>query len=264
MVDKISSQKISDFLDEDLKDKIIIEVLEKTTSTNTIIRQRADKSPEGLVVVAEEQSEGRGRLGRSFFSPGGTGLYISLLLRPEIEPSEAVMITTAAAVAVCEALEKVGAVTPQIKWVNDVFVKGKKVCGILTEASFNPESRKLKYAVLGIGINMYEPEGGFPDEIKNIAGSVFSETRENLRDMVTAYFLNSFMEYYYKLSQKEFLKKYTERCFVLGKEINVICGDCVKSAKALSLDESLGLNVEYDNGEKAVLSSGEISIRTKA
>ena len=264
MIDKISSQKISDFLNEDLKDKIIIEVLEKTTSTNTIIRQRADKSPEGLVVVAEEQSEGRGRLGRSFFSPGGTGLYISLLLRPEIEPSEAVMITTAAAVAVCEALEKVGADTPQIKWVNDVFVKGKKVCGILTEASFNPESRKLQYAVLGVGINMYEPEGGFPDEIKNIAGSVFSETRENLRDMVTAYFLNSFMEYYYKLSQKEFLKKYTERCFVLGKEINVICGDCVRGAKALSLDESLGLNVEYDNGEKAVLSSGEISIRTKA
>ena len=264
MVDKISSQKISDFLNEDLKDKIIIEVLEKTTSTNTIIRQRADKSPEGLVVVAEEQSEGRGRLGRSFFSPGGTGLYISLLLRPEIEPSEAVMITTAAAVAVCEALEKVGADTPQIKWVNDVFVKGKKVCGILTEASFNPESRKLQYAVLGVGINMYEPEGSFPDEIKDIAGSVFSETRENLRDMVTAYFLNSFMEYYYKLSQKEFLKKYTERCFVLGKEINVICGDCVRGAKALSLDESLGLNVEYDNGEKAVLSSGEISIRTKA
>ena len=264
MVDKISSQKISDFLDEDLKDKIIIEVLEKTTSTNTIIRQRANESPEGLVVVAEEQSEGRGRLGRSFFSPGGTGLYISLLLRPEIEPSEAVMITTAAAVAVCEALEKVGADTPQIKWVNDVFVKGKKVCGILTEASLNPESRKLQYAVLGVGINMYEPEGGFPDEIKNIAGSVFSETRENLRDMVTAYFLNSFMEYYYNLSQKEFLKKYTERCFVLGKEINVICGDCVRGAKALSLDESLGLNVEYDNGEKAVLSSGEISIRTKA
>ena len=82
--------------------------------------------------------------------------------------------------------------------------------------------------------------------------------------MVTAYFLNSFMEYYYNLSQKEFLKKYTEKCFVLGKEINVICGDCVRGAKALSLDESLGLNVEYDNGEKAVLSSGEISIRTKA
>lgn len=264
MIDKISSQKISDFLNEDLKDKIKIKVLEKTTSTNTIIRQRADESPEGLVVVAEEQSEGRGRLGRSFFSPGGTGLYISLLLRPEIEPSEAVMITTAAAVAVCEALEKAGADTPQIKWVNDVFVGNKKVCGILTEASFNPESRKLQYAVLGVGINMYEPEGGFPEEIKDIAGSVFSETRENLRDMVTAYFLNSFMEYYYNISQKEFLKKYTEKCFVLGKEINVICGDCVRGAKALSLDESLGLNVEYDNGEKAVLSSGEISIRTKA
>lgn len=264
MIDKISSQKISDFLNEDLKDKIKIKVLEKTTSTNTIIRQRADESPEGLVVVAEEQSEGRGRLGRSFFSPGGTGLYISLLLRPEIEPSEAVMITTAAAVAVCEALEKAGADTPQIKWVNDVFVGNKKVCGILTEASFNPESRKLQYAVLGVGINMYEPEGGFPEEIKDIAGSVFSETRENLRDMVTAYFLNSFMEYYYNISQKEFLKNYTERCFVLGKEINVICGDCVRGAKALSLDESLGLNVEYDNGEKAVLSSGEISIRTKS
>lgn len=263
MVDKINSEKIYRILNETLRDKIKIDVLEKTTSTNTIIRQRVDGSPEGLVVVAEEQSDGRGRSGRSFFSPGRTGLYLSLLLRPEIDPSEAVQITTAAAVAVCEALEKLEADNPQIKWVNDVFVKGKKVCGILTEASFNPKNGKLQYAVLGVGINMYEPRGGFPDEIKDIAGAVFSEECEDLRNKVIACFLNSFMEYYAQLSEKKHFTQYAERCFVLGKSINVICGDSVRSAKALSLDENCGLCVEYDNGEKAILGSGEISIRTK-
>ncbi len=263
MVDKINSEKIFCFLNDSLKDKMKIRVLEKATSTNTIIRQSASESPEGLVVVAEEQSEGRGRMGRSFFSPGRTGLYLSILLRPEIDPSEAVQITTAAAVAVCEALEKAGADNPQIKWVNDVFVKNKKVCGILTEASFNPQNGKLQYAVLGIGINMYEPEGGFPEEIKDIAGTVFSEESEDLRNKVIAYFLNSFMGYYFQLSEKKHFTQYAERCFVLGKGINVICGDSVRSAKALSLDENCGLCVEYDNSEKAILGSGEISIRTK-
>lgn len=263
MVDSIKSEKIVQFLDTDLKDKIKIEVYEKASSTNTLIRQRVNEIEEGFVIVAEEQTEGRGRLGRTFFSPDKTGLYISLLLQPDIDPSEAVMITTAAAVSVCEALEKSGADNPQIKWVNDVFVNNKKVCGILTEASFNPESRKLQYAVLGVGINIYEPEGGFPEDIKDIAGAVFSEKSEDLRNRVTADFLNSFMNYYYHISEKQHCERYAERCFVLGKDINVICGDSIKSAKALSLDENCGLCVEFDDGEKAVLNSGEISIRMK-
>lgn len=263
MVDSIKSEKIVQFLDADLKDIIKIEVLEKATSTNTLIRQRANELEEGFVIVAEEQTAGRGRLGRTFFSPDKTGLYISVFLKPRIAPQDAALITTAAAVAVCEALEKAGADNPQIKWVNDIFVNNKKACGILTEASFNAQSGMLDYAILGVGINIYEPEGGFPEDINNIAGAVFTEKNEDLRNRVIAYFLNSFMRYYQNLSEKAYFDKYTEKCFVLGKDINVFCGDSVRCAKALSLDENCGLCVEYDNGEKAVLSSGEISIRVK-
>ena len=263
MIDKINSERIFQILNEELRNEINIEVFEKVTSTNTLIRQRAEACKEGLVFVAEEQTAGKGRLGRSFFSPGRTGLYISLVLKPKIQPQDAVMITTAAAVSVCEALEKSGADNPQIKWVNDVFVNNKKVCGILTESNFNPQSGMLDYVILGIGINVYEPEGGFPEEIKDIAGAVFSEKSEDLRNIVAADFLNSFMNYYYHISEKLHFEKYAERCFVLGKDISVICGDSVKAAKALSLDEGCGLCVEFDNGEKTVLNSGEISIRMK-
>lgn len=263
MIDAINSEKIFCFLNEELKKKINIKTFEKVSSTNTLIRQMAQECAEGLVFVAEEQTAGKGRLGRSFFSPGRTGLYISLLLKPKIKPQNAVMITTAAAVAVCEALEKVGADNPQIKWVNDVFVNSKKVCGILTEGNFNPQSGMLDYVILGVGINMYEPECGFPEDIKDIAGAIFVPKKEDLRNIVTAYFLNSFMEYYNNISEKTYLSKYTERCFVLGKNISVHLGNSVRDAKALSLDENCGLCVQFDDGEKTVLGSGEISIRVK-
>lgn len=263
MIDIINSEKIFQFLNKDLKNKINIEVYEKVSSTNTKLRERAKECEEGLVIVAGEQTAGKGRLGRSFFSPGRTGLYISVLLKPEIKPQDAIMITTAAAVAVCDALEKAGAYNPQIKWVNDIFFNDKKVCGILTEASLAAGSGMLEYAVLGVGINMYEPDCGFPSDIKDIAGAIFSKKIENLRNRVVAYFLNSFMEYYNNLSKKIHLPAYAEKCFVLGKEINVISGDIIRTAKALSLDENCGLCVEFTEGERAVLSSGEISIKVK-
>lgn len=262
--DIIAVDGIKEFLDKDLKDKICVEVTGKTTSTNDILKSRAAQGEkEFTLLVAGEQTKGKGRMGRTFFSPGDTGVYLSLLLKPAIKPADAVLITTAAAVSVCEALEKCGAPTPKIKWVNDIFVEDKKVCGILTEASFNIENGTLDYAVLGIGVNMYEPEGGFPDDINNIAGWVFSEKRDDLRNRFVACFINSFISYYENLENKKHCAEYERRCFVVGKNINVISSGSVRPAVALGVDENCGLAVRFENGETAVLNSGEISIRVK-
>lgn len=264
MTDVISVVGIERFLSEDIRSEIKTEVFKTVDSTNKIVKDRASQGArEGLFAVAGEQTQGRGRLGRSFYSPTDTGLYMSLLLKPAIKAEDAVLITTAAAVSVCEALEKVGTENPQIKWVNDIFVNSKKVCGILTEASFNSKNGAFDYAVLGVGVNVYEPESGFPEEIKDIAGSVFAEEKENLRNRIAAEFLNSFMGYYKELSKKPHNSEYARRCFVTGKRIDVIKGDAVRTATALSVDENCGLLVEFSDGVREVLTSGEISVRVQ-
>ena len=132
------------------------------------------------------QTQGRGRLGRSFFSPSDSGLYMSILLRPDMAAADAVKITTAAAVSVALAVEKVSDQKPDIKWVNDIYINGRKICGILTEASFSMESGGLDCAVLGIGVNTYEPEGGFPEAIRDIAGPIFHERKSDMRNRIAA------------------------------------------------------------------------------
>ncbi len=260
--DTISFAGIAKFLDDRANKFIKAKIIDKTTSTNDIIKEyAANGEKEGFLLVSGEQTNGKGRMGRNFFSPGDTGVYMSLLLRPKIKPADAVLITTAAAVSVCEAFEKLGVDNPQIKWVNDIFVNNKKVCGILTEASFNTEKGTLDYAVLGIGVNMYEPQNGFPEELSAIAGAVFAEKSEDLRNKFIACFINSFMMYYKELESKKHCKLYAERCFVIGKEINVISGDDIRKAKAISIDENCGLVVRFDDGENAVINSGEISVR---
>lgn len=148
--DILSLPGISKYLSTEAGE-LCIEVHKKVDSTNTMMRQRAvSGSAEGCVIIAGEQTNGRGRFGRSFYSPSDTGIYMSLLLRPTLTTDNSVLITTSAAVAVCEAIEKILSKTPQIKWVNDIYIDGKKVCGILTEASLGLESGMLEYVVLGI------------------------------------------------------------------------------------------------------------------
>ena len=150
-----------------------VEVRRKVTSTNALIRESAAAgAPEGHVIAAEEQTAGKGRQGRSFYSPAGHGVYFSLLLRPGCTAGEAVLITPAAAVAVALAIEEVYGVRTGIKWVNDLYADGKKVCGILTETVIGAESRLVESAILGIGVNITEPEEGYPDEIKAVASAL--------------------------------------------------------------------------------------------
>lgn len=263
-MDIISASGISAFLENELKSKIKIDVRNAVESTNSEVKALAvGGAQEGCVVASEEQSRGRGRLGRSFFSPSGNGIYMSLLLRPDCSPQEATLITSAAAVSVCEALELCGVKGAKIKWVNDIYLGGKKVCGILTEAVFGAGGCALDYAVLGVGINAYAPEGGFPDEISDIAGFVFDEKQQGLRNKLIGCFINSFFKCYKNLLQREHIPLYREKCFVLGEDIVIHSGEKKTCARALDIDENCNLLVEYPNGEIGAVGSGEISVRLK-
>jgi BirA family biotin operon repressor/biotin-[acetyl-CoA-carboxylase] ligase len=239
-----------------------LNVYDSVSSTNIVLRELAnDGAPEGTVVVAASQTGGRGRKGRSFYSPQGTGGYVSILLKPDIAAADATLITTTAAVAVCDAVEAVSDRKPEIKWVNDVFIDGKKICGILTEASLSMESGRIEYAVLGTGINVYTPEGGFPKEIQNIAGSVFCKPQPDAKNRLIAEYLNSFLPRYHDLGGKATIAEYQRRSFVVGRTITVISGNAETPAKALGVDDRCRLLVEFEDGTQATLSSGEISIR---
>lgn len=235
-----------------------VEYFESIASTNAYLKSVADEHGEGHIVVAHEQSAGRGRLGRSFFSPAGTGVYMSVLLKPKLDAKQCTDITAAAAVAASEAIDEACGKKSDIKWVNDIYIEGKKVCGILTEAVFDAD--RMKCAVLGIGINVREPVGGFPEEIKNIAGSVFESADDKTVASLVSGFLRRFFVYYDRLEKIEYLDKYREKLLYVGERINVISPTETYAATLVSVNDDFSLNVRTDDGEKRVF-SGEISIR---
>ncbi len=233
------------------------------TSTNTLVKELAEKGEnEGLLYIAAEQTAGKGRLGRTFLSPKGSGVYFSLLLRPDLAPQDSLLITTCAAVAVAKAIEINTGKPASIKWVNDIYMRGKKVAGILTGAAFDSESGKLSYAVLGIGINMFFDKKTLPAEIKDIATSVFSEKPDSdVVSRIVADTVNFFMSEYAVLTGKHFLFDYKSRSFLDGKHINVIKPLGTASGTAQGIDDSFRLHVKYDDGTEEYLSSGEISTK---
>ena len=259
--DVLSSSGIRQYLTGEAQ-SLSLHVFDSVTSTNLVLRDLAAKgAPEGTVVVAAHQTGGRGRKGRSFFSPAGTGVYVSLLLKPKIKPDDATLITTTAAVAVCEAVELLSGRRAQIKWVNDVFLDGKKICGILTEGAIDMESGQFDYAVLGTGINVYTPAGGFPEEIRQIAGSVFASPAPDAKNRLIAAYLNRFLARYRELGSADTNAEYRDRSFVVGRRITVLSGERATPALALGVDDRCRLLVEYDDGAQEALSSGEISIK---
>lgn len=227
-------------------------------STNSYLMQNKEDLNEFTVAIAKSQTSGKGRMGRSFYSPKDTGIYMSILLKPDILPENALLITPLAAVAVCRAIEKLTSLNPKIKWVNDIFINDKKVCGILTESSVI--QNKSITCVLGIGINIKEPENGFPDEIKNSAGSLFKNS-ENIKNKIIAEFFNEFFSYYKEIEKRNFYDEYKKRCFVLGKKISFEKSGKTHFAYANDIDENFNLCVLEDNGTKSKLYSGEISIK---
>lgn len=260
--DVLSESGIRMELEERYRDSEI-HVYKEIDSTNQEVKRRAiDGAPERMAILSEQQSAGKGRKGRAFYSPAGTGIYMSVLFRPTVEQSkDVVLITTAASVAVCRAIRTVLGEEPEIKWVNDVYFRGKKVCGILTEAVSDFESGHIGTVVVGIGINYRVPDNGFPEEIRDIAGAVCGEDRMVPRNTLVAAILNELYSLYEGLSERTFIEDYRKLSNVIGKKVRFTSGKSWVEAKALDVDRDGGLVVELENGEKQVLRTGEITLR---
>ena len=231
-------------------------------STNDLVREAAVRGePEGLVVIADTQTGGRGRQGRTFVSPPGTGVYLSLLLRPKLPAEEAVAVTGIAAVAVARALGDLGVGDAGIKWVNDVYLRGRKVCGILTEATMDMESGGLDHAVLGIGVNLFPPPGGFPPELADTAGAVLpGKPQDDERSRLIAAILDRFLPLYRALPDRSWLEEYRSRSILTGREVRFLREGREQRGLALGVDDSARLLVRLPGGEETALSSGEVQL----
>ena len=231
-------------------------------STNTYAKQLAhDGSVHGTTVVSEMQTQGRGRLGRKFESPNGTGLYMSIILKNNLKSETSQLITSCTATAVAEAVDKICGTSAQIKWVNDIFLNDKKICGILTEASLSFETGTLNYAVIGIGINVYSIKNKFSDELRGTASSIEDETgiRVN-RSQLCAEILNCLEKNIAEMESRKFIQEYKKRSCITGHEVMVIKGNTERKAYAFDIDESACLKVRYEDGTEETLNSGEARI----
>ncbi len=240
-----------------------VAVFETLPSTNKTAKDFAEQgAEEGFIVVAESQTAGRGRLGRSFFSPTG-GLYFSVILRPCFNAQVSILATVAAAVATARVLERHSRRTAEIKWVNDIYMANRKVCGILTEGSFNAETAKLDYAVLGIGINLFVPQEGFPQDIANIAGAVFSEKEVTSlkKAQIIAEITDEFFALYEDIENRSFLEEYRRRSWLQGKEVYYERNGTINYGTVVGIDDEARLLV-MQNGIETAIGAGEVSVRS--
>ena len=234
-------------------------------STNTLLKHMAQQgTPAGTVVVADRQTGGRGRLGRSFLSPGGVGVYLSALIRPDCAPTELMHLTCAVAVAMCDAVEAAFGFRPGIKWTNDLVVGTKKLGGILTELGLDPATGRVSYAVIGVGINCGQLQEDFDEAIRPMATSVRMVTGADAdRNRLIAMMIRSLeaMDAVLLRDPAAMLERYRSDCITLGNPVSILRGDEVRHATALDIDEEGGLIVRYDDGSVAAVTSGEVSVR---
>lgn len=258
--DILSPESIMPYLDNKSYN---ISVYDTVNSTNSLLKQMAiNNAPDKTIAIANEQTEGRGRRGNSFYSPFGSGIYISILLRPQnMKSFDAPIVTTATAVAVCNAVSTVCQKELSIKWINDLFFKGKKVCGILTEASTDFESGNVEYIIIGIGLNLITPKDGFPKEISDIAGAISDTPIDKSR--LSAEILTQITDLISNIDKRTFIIDYKKRLFVLGEKIKVITPISEYDAEAIDIDDNAQLIVKTDNGEIKTLNAGEIRIRKR-
>ena len=233
------------------------------TSTNTVIKERCLDAPHGFTLAAETQTGGRGRLGRSFASPAGTGIYQSILLHPALPLDRIQFVTIAAAVAVAEAIEQTAGFSPAIKWVNDVLMDGRKLAGILTEATIEGETGTVSALIVGIGVNL-RPSPAWDAEVRAVAGAISEFGAVPRRAALAAAILNRFERSYTLLEQgreAELLARYRARLCCLGKPVTVVSPTARYDALCTYLDDNGHLLVRDSAGEMHTLSTGEISIR---
>ena len=247
------------------EDKFNFSIYKTVESTNIIARNLAiNNADTGTVVIAEGQTAGYGRNGKSFFSPYGTGIYMSIVLNLKKEKKDfnSSFITIAVAAAVSKAIEEITNKKTKIKWVNDIFIDDKKVCGILTEGAFSFEDRKLDYAVIGIGINVNFPKNGFPKDIDDIAISLNNDinNKSSIRNILIAKILENIWEYHFE--NINFYDEYKSRSLLIGKKVSIKLKGEEKIVKVLDIDESFHLVIEFDDGKiDSITTSGTINYK---
>ena len=239
--------------------------LEETGSTNDDLKALARRgAPHGTVLIADRQSGGHGRMGRSFHSPGGVGIYFSILLRPDCAPGELMHLTCATAVAMCEAVEKAAGFRPGIKWTNDLVHGKQKLGGILTELGLSAKGG-VDYAIIGIGINCCQRSQDFPEEIRNIAASLAMVTGTEIdRAKVSAAMMDALfrMDTHLLTGKETMLEQYRKDCITIGQEVSLLrVGDPVRHGKAVDMDDTGALIVEFADGHVEAVNSGEVSVR---
>ena len=261
--DILSLEGMSLFLDKKI-DKNLIHVYSTLDSTNQTAKEMAVSGADnGTLIIADKQTNGRGRRKRSFISPSG-GIYMSFVLNSErfATIDHGVMITYAVN-AVCEAIETVTGKHPQVKWMNDIFLDGKKICGILTESASDFETGEIQWIVLGIGINFSISAKDFPKEIETIAASIYKEGEEisATRNELAAAIINKILSEKAFFDKRDILQKYRERLNMLGKRICIVSREGEIYAKAIDIDEEGCLIAECEDGSTRHFSDGEISVR---
>ena len=235
----------------------------QTDSTNTQAKLLAKNgAPQGTVLVAGNQTAGRGRMGRTFQSPDGQGVYLSVILHPGCSPTELMHLTCAVGAAMVNAVEAACGLRPQIKWINDLVVEGKKLGGILTELSFAKGC--VDYAVVGVGINCLQTQEAFPEEIADIATSLSMVCRKPVQpEKLAAAMIEALwkMEKTLLTDKARWMADYKAGCVTLGKDIQVLRDGQVQPGRALDVDADGGLVVRYADGSVETVASGEVSVR---
>ena len=223
-----------------------------------------DGAPDGTVLIAAQQTGGRGRMGRSFHSPAGKGLYLSVILRPGCNAEKLMHLTCAVAVAVCQAVENVTGYRPGIKWINDLVAGKQKLGGILTEMSVDPKTGNANYAIVGIGINCNHTPEDFPPELREIATSLLTVTKQPVN---VAKLAAATVEALQKMNGELITEKnsvmhiYRQNCITLGQEIVVVRAEEKRYGTALDIDENGGLLVRFADETTETVNSGEVSVR---
>lgn len=234
-------------------------------STNDEAKRLASRgAPHGTVLLAGHQTVGRGRLGRSFQSPAGKGVYLSVILRPECPPQQLMHLTCAAAVAMCDAVEDAAGFRPGIKWTNDLVFHRKKLGGILTELSIAQDTGLVRYAIIGIGINCTQAPGDFAPEIRDMASSLSSVAGRAIPpDALAAAMITRLhrMDAILLTEQASLMQTYRRDCITLGQDIVLIRGEEKQYGTALDIDEEGGLLVRFRDGNIRAVTSGEVSVR---
>ncbi len=263
----ISASSITRYLNMDIVGNMDVLYLANVDSTNEWAkRYSSDNYGRVSVMIADSQTKGKGRKGRDFYSPAGTGIYMSLLLYPESMPQQSAIYTCMMADCVCEAIKEITGIDTQIKWVNDIYYQDKKIAGILTEGITSMEDGKLQYLIIGVGINIYKPYDGFPEDINKSAGFLLDTiAKEDVRSRICAAVINRFMSCYSDPMDRSFIEGYRAKSMLIGKYVKMLTpGHDKKMSKGyalvLGVDDDCHLCIRYEDGTEDTLSCGEVSV----